>query len=101
MARSRQQILAKITEAVLENRYVVTPHAWKEMRADGLCLRDVESALLSGRIAYEYTDDPRGVRYRVHGLACDLTTEVGVVVRFVQDEQLLIITAFVLGIGKG
>jgi len=96
VARSESETLARIREAVLSNRYVITPHAWREMRDDGLELPDVESVLLTGRIDHRYPRDPRGTRWRVVGVATDLTTEVAVVVRFVLRNQLLVITTFVV-----
>ena len=86
----------RIRQSVLDARYVLTPHAWAEMRNDDLVLADIESALLRGTIHDEYRNDPRGVRYRVVGTASDLATPVAVVVRFVVDDRLLIITTFVL-----
>ena len=97
MARPRRDVLTQIRDAVLDGRYVVTPHAWAEMRNDRLVLADIESALLRGRIDREYRDDPRGTRYRVVGTASDLETPVVVVVRFILDDRLLVITTFVLG----
>ena len=79
MARPRRDVLTQIRDAVLDGRYVVTPHAWAEMRNDRLVLADIESALLRGRID------------------SDLETPVVVVVRFILDDRLLVITTFVLG----
>lgn len=38
--------------------------------------------------------DPRGTRYVVTGSATDQETPVGVVARFVEHEQLLIVTVY-------
>jgi hypothetical protein len=46
------------------------------------------------RLPHRITEDPRGTRYVVIGSATDLETQVGVVVRFVDDDQLLIITVY-------
>lgn len=94
MARSHKRIVIRIRQAVLDGRYVVTPHAWMEMRNDRLTLPDIESALLRGIIEQEYTDDPRGTRYLVVGEASDLSTRIAVVVRFIRQDDLLIITVF-------
>jgi hypothetical protein len=96
MAGSHEAVLGQIHEAVLDGRYVVTTHAWLEMGEDGLTLVDIESALLTGIIRKTYTHDPRGVRFLVVGHATDLETPVAVVVRFVLEDQLLVITTFVL-----
>ncbi len=55
---------------------------------------DVESAVLTGRLEKELTHDPRGTRYVVVGTACDLATQVGVVARFVEGDQVLVITVY-------
>jgi len=53
---------------------------------------DVESAIMTGTIERIFENDPRGRRYEVVGKACDLTTDVGVIVRFAGS--LLIITVY-------
>lgn len=86
--------LERIRSAFLDQRYALTEHAYDEMDADGLDVLDVEAAVLRGGIDQVLTDDPRGDRYVIVGTACDLTTPVGVVVRFVENNQLLIITVY-------
>jgi hypothetical protein len=71
----------------------MSEHAYDEMDNDDLDVFDVEAALLSGRIERALTRDPRGTRYVV-GTACDESTSVAVVVRFVEREHLLIITVY-------
>ena len=53
-----------------------------------------ESAILTGQIDEVLTLDPRGTRYVVIGNATDQQTPVGVVARFVERDQLLIITVY-------
>jgi len=86
--------LERIRSAVLDQRYALTEHAYDEMDADGLDVLDVEAAALTGRMEQVLTDDPRGVRYVVVGTACDLATPVGIVVRFRENDQLLIVTVY-------
>lgn len=88
----RRKVLEAVCQSVLDQSYVVTPHALLEMRDDNLDLVDVESAILTGTIVQVFTDDPRGVRYEIVGQANDLSTDVGVVVRFAG--RLLIITVY-------
>ena len=90
---NRMQVLEAMREAVLNQGYMMTPHALLEMRNDRLDTVDVESAILTGTIERVFDDDPRGRRYEVVGKACDLTTRVGVVARFAGP--LLIITVYV------
>ncbi len=89
-----QEMLIRIREAVLNQQYALTEHAYDEMDEDDLDALDVESAILTGSIERELTHDPRGTRFVVVGTACDLRTSVGVVVRFVESGRLLVITAY-------
>lgn len=86
------KILALIREAVMDQSYLITPHAVIEMRDDDLDVLDVESAILTGTIQRVFDHDRRGRRYEVVGHATDLTTEVGVIVRFAG--QVLIVTVY-------
>lgn len=88
----RMQALQAMRRAVIDQAYVVTPHALLEMRNDNLDIVDVESAILTGTIERVFDDGPRGRRYEVIGKACDLMTDVGVVGRFAGP--LLIITVY-------
>ena len=84
----------RVRKAILEQQYVLSEHAYEEMDNDSLDALDVEAAVLTGAMQQVLTDDPRGVRYVIVGNACDLVTRVGVVVRFVENDQLLIITVY-------
>jgi hypothetical protein len=86
--------LERIRDAVLEQRYTLTEHAYDEMDADFLDVLDVEAALLTGEIEQKLTKDPRGTRFVVTGKATDETTAVSVVVRFVEHDQLLVLTVY-------
>lgn len=86
------ETLRQIQEAVAGGSYIMTAHALLEMRADHLDVVDIESAILTGRIAREFTADPRGTRYEVVGTACDLTTPVAAIVRL--EKGVLIVTVY-------
>jgi hypothetical protein len=86
--------LERIRNAILDRRYTLTEHAYDEMDEDNLDVLDVESAILTGQIDKVLTMDPRGTRYVVIGNATDQETPVGVVIRFVEHDQLLIITVY-------
>jgi hypothetical protein len=75
----------------------LTEHAYEEMEEDGLDVLDVESAILAGEIEKVLTMDPRGTRYVVIADATDKRTAVGVVGRFVERDQFLIITVYEAG----
>jgi hypothetical protein len=87
-----QRVLEAARQAVLGRSYVLTPHAVLEMRDDHLDVLDIEAAILTGTIERVFEDDPRGRRYEIVGLATDLHTRIGVVVRFVG--VLLVITVY-------
>ena len=55
---------------------------------------DVECAILAGEIDKVLTADPRGTRFVILGKATDQQTPVGAVIRFVEHDQLLIITVY-------
>jgi hypothetical protein len=86
--------LERIRNAVLDHRYSLTEHAYEEMNEDNLDVLDVEAAILTGDLDRVLTEDPRGPRFVVVGSATDEETKVGVVVRFVQRDQLLVITVY-------
>jgi hypothetical protein len=89
-----QPVLDRIRAAVLDQRYILTEHAYDEMEADDLDMLDVEAAILTGSIEQTLTNDPRGTRYVVVGSACDELTPVAVVARFADHDQLLVITVY-------
>jgi hypothetical protein len=84
----------RIREAILDQRYTLTEHAFEEMDDDQLDVLDVESAVLTGRLEQTLTKDPRGTRYVIVGNATDEVTTVAVVVRFVEHDQLLVLTVY-------
>jgi hypothetical protein len=92
--------LERIRNAILDHRYVLTEHAYDEMAEDDLDVLDVESAILTGDIMRTFTQDPRGTRFEVLGFGTDQTLRVGVVVRFVEHDQLLILTVYEIKSGK-
>lgn len=93
-SRVSRRLLRRIRGAIVSGEYDLTRHAIDEMAEDGLSILDVESAILDGEIAKTETDDPRGPRYVIIGLAEDQKTEVGVVGRFTETGIYLIITVY-------
>jgi hypothetical protein len=89
-----QRLLERIRDAILNGEYDLTRHAIDEMAEDGLGIFDVESAILGGEITKTETDDLRGPRYTIIGVAEDQKTEVGVVGRFTETGVYLIITVY-------
>ena len=86
--------LRRIRDAIISGEYDLTRHAIDEMAEDGLSIFDVESAILHGEITKTKTDDPRGPRYTIIGLPKDRKSEVGVVGRFTETGNYLIITVY-------
>jgi hypothetical protein len=64
------------------------------MAEDNLDVLDIEAAILTGQIDQVLTMDPSGTRYVVIGNATEQATPVGVVARFVEHDQLLIVTIY-------
>jgi hypothetical protein len=89
-----QRLLKRIQGAIISGEYDFTHHAIDEMAEDGLGIFDIEDAILDGEIINTETDDPRGPRYTIIGLAEDRKTEVGVVGRFTETGIYLIITVY-------
>ena len=65
------------------------------MLDDELERKDVENAILKGRIEKKLTEDIRGTRYRVEGPALD-GRMIQVLCRFREDANLIIITVYAL-----
>ena len=89
-----RRLLERIRVTILSGDYDLTRHAIDEMAEDGLSIFDVEYAILHGKITKKETDDPRGPRYTIIGLAKDRQTEVGVAGRFTETGIFLIITVY-------
>jgi hypothetical protein len=87
------QAIERIRRAVRAQRYRVSAHANEEMDADALFAEDIESVILTGRIARKLTRDPRGTRYEVVGETSD-GRHAHVVCRFLPSRTLLVITAW-------
>lgn len=64
------------------------------MSEDQLEAKDIDSIILTGRVARKFTRDPRGTRYVVVGDTTD-GRRASVVCRFLSSTVLLIITAYV------
>ncbi len=77
-------------------QYDMTAHAIDEMAEDELDIIDMENAVLHGQITRIERDDPRGTRDVIEGIATDQHTPVGVVGRFMETGQYVIITVYVI-----
>ena len=93
---ARRHVIERIQELVRDLRYEVTDHAWEEMSDDDLLLVDVEAAILTGKVVRTDKGDPRGTVHVVEGTGADRRTRVGVVIRFNERENVVIITTYVI-----
>ena len=84
-----------IRQRILERDYFMSSHAEEEMLDDNLERKDVENAILKGRIEKKMTHDERGARYRIEGPARDGRL-IHVVCRFREHANLIIITVYAL-----
>lgn len=89
----RMSILSKIRRKVIEHDYYLSSHAKEEMADDQLERKDIENAIVRGRVDLKMTRDLRGTRYRIAGPAEDGRL-VHVVCRFIAAGRLIIITVY-------
>ena len=87
--------LQKIQQCIVDRNYFMSSHAEDEMLDDGLDRKDIENAILKGRIEKKLTHDARGTRYRIEGSALNERL-IHVVCRFRETENLIIITVYAL-----
>lgn len=73
----------------------MSSHAEDEMLDDEIERRDIENAILKGRIDKKLTQDIKGTRYRIEGPSRDGRL-IHVVCRFKEDRNLIIITVYAL-----
>lgn len=88
-------ILQRIRQRIIDREYYLSSHAEEEMLDDELERKDVENAILKGRIEKKLTEDIRGTRYRLEGPALD-GRMIQVLCRFREDANLIVITVYAL-----
>ncbi|MGR3304247.1 MAG: DUF4258 domain-containing protein [Candidatus Scalindua sp.] len=81
-------ILQKIRQKIVDRNYYISSHAEEEMLDDDLERKDMENAILKGRIEKKMTRDIRGTRYRMEGSAID-GRSIQVLCRFRKELALL------------
>lgn len=86
--------LKRIRRCIRDVRYEFTMHALEELDEDDLSEADAREVLLTGTLAAELTDDPRGVRCVVRGKVNGLLTEVEVVCRLLPSGRVRVITVY-------
>ena len=89
------RVLQRMRVKVRNREYVMTVHAWEEMENDGLSILDVESAILSGKVAERQSDRPWGERkYLIRGRPLEGDDTVVVVAKIGPTGQVVILTVY-------
>ncbi len=87
--------LQRIRQKIIDREYYLSSHAEEELLDDELERKDIENAILQGRIEKKMKEDMRGMRYRMEGPARD-GRSIQVLCRFKEDANLIIITVYAL-----
>ena len=87
--------IKKIQQRIIDRDYFISSHAEEEMLDDDLERKDVENAILKGKINKKMTHDERGTRYRIEGPTRDGRL-IHVICRYRENTNLLIITVYAL-----
>ena len=87
--------IKKIQQRIIDRDYFMSSHAEEEMLDDDFERKDVENAILKGKVDMKMTDDKRGTRYRIEGQARDGRL-IHVICRFRENTNLIIITVYAL-----
>lgn len=87
--------IQKIQQRIVDRDYFMSSHAEEEMLDDDLERKDIENAILKGRVEKKMAHDKRGTRYRIEGPARDgrLTH---VICRFRDNASLIIVTVYAI-----
>jgi len=85
--------LSRIRQKVVDRDYYLSSHAEEEMADDRIERKDIENAIIRGKVDKRMTRDVRGTRYRIAGPAQDGRL-VHVVCRFKEVGDLMIITVY-------
>jgi hypothetical protein len=88
-------VIQKIQQRIIDRDYYMSSHAEDEMLDDNLERKDIENAILKGRVEKRMTHDSRGTRYRIEGPALN-NQLIHVICRFRESSNLLIITVYAL-----
>lgn len=88
-------LIDRIRQKIRTRDYYLSSHAEDEMVDDLLERKDVENAILTGRIEHTMTHDDRGIRYRIEGATIDGRL-IHVITRLRENGSLIIITVYAL-----
>lgn len=91
------KVIQFIRDKVRDQEYEFTlPHFFEEMANDNILFIDIENAIINGAVNRVFKDDPRGIRYEIHGKTADGRTvrTVAVICRIKETGKLLFITTW-------
>jgi hypothetical protein len=83
------EVLQKMRQKITNREYYLSSHAEEEMWSDNLERKDIENAILRGKIDKQMTKDFRGTRYKIESEALD-SRMIHVICRFNEDSELAI-----------
>jgi hypothetical protein len=87
--------IRKIQQRIVDRDYFISSHAEEEMLDDDLERKDIENAILKGKIEKKMTYDERGTRYRIEGPARDGRL-IHVICMFRENASLIIVTVYAI-----
>ena len=94
--KRNRPLIEIIRDKVRDEQYeFAIPHFFEEMVNDDLVFADIEQAIANGRIRRRFTQDVRGARYEVAGMATD-GRQIAIICRIKETGNLLFITTYVL-----
>jgi hypothetical protein len=88
------RILEQIRELVKRGDYVLSVHAENELAKDGFTERDLEAAILNGRVVKRERDRIGRLKYIIEGTARNGRGLTATAQRFQTRSLVLIITAY-------
>lgn len=83
-----------IRQKVVVDNYELSSHADRERQADKIAIKEIESALLAGKIIESYPEDPRGASCLVFGYG-DEGCPIHIVCGRTSNGGLRIITVYI------
>ena len=87
-------LITRIRKLVREGRYEITAHADEEAQDDDVTISDIKNAIFTGKVIKKYTNDLRGVRYKILGKTKD-SRVLNVIIRFNTLGEVRIVTVYI------
>jgi hypothetical protein len=87
--------IRKLQQRIVDRDYFRSFHAEEEILDDDLERKDIENAILKGKIGKKMSHDERGTKYRVEGPARDGRL-IHVICRLRENASLIIVTVYAI-----